>query len=621
MNRNRWPIALGALLALAILAAIILLPHPSAPTPPHTPSPTPTPPAQGASPTPPYSPSPPPSPPAATGDLPTITPPAPGEPTLPSTARPTQAALTTTPTPVPATGHDDVPMVEVSAGEFIMGESYEGAQTRYLAWRQIDIAYWHELKTNFSNETPRLTINLPTFSIDQFQVTNARYRACVQEGICAPPIHPPELYVPSDYADNPRHDHHPAVGVRWRDAVTYCQWVGKRLPTEAEWEKAARGADGRNYPWGDTWDPTLISQVLEPVGSHPEGASPYGAQDMLGTIQEWTADLYAPYPGNPKDQGHEGFRVIRGALFMTETLAHVSARSDQYPDDPVNGIRPIGFRCASSQTPPPTLAEALVRAEVIETPVPVATVNLSRMVKVPAGEFILGTDDTSFPANTRPARHIYLDTFYIDRYEATYAEYAQFLNALGSNYLACDGYTCAVVKQPGETPNGHLVPNGERYAVDPGFEDYPVTYVSWYGAMAYCRWQGKRLPAEAEWEKAARGSEGQLYPWGNTWDTASKVDDSLHCHPVGNESVNVSPYGVYDMLGNAREWVADWYSEDYYARASGRNPLGPDTGREKVIRSGGGDSMRTAGVLIRRPWMPAHRPGTGFRCAYTVSSP
>ena len=563
--------------------------------------------------------------------LPPVTPPAPGEPTLPPEALAMHAAPTATPspiaqptdtlaptatsTPVLATGSDDVPMVEIRAGEFIMGESYERAQVRYLTWRQAPYAYWHELKTDFANETPRLIVDLPTFAIDQFQVTIARFRACVQAGICNLPMNTSLHPLPIDPND-PQYDNYPAIGVPWSSAVAYCQWVGKRLPREAEWEKAARGTDGRSYPWGNTWNSSFVSEELEPVGSHPQGASPSGTQDMLGPVLEWTADFYTPYPGNKSDESPSTVRSVRGASILTETLAHVSVRDGQPPDEPVRAIRWIGFRCARGQTPPPTLAETLVRAEVIQTPASIATVDLSRMAEVPAGEFIMGTDAPSFPESTYPARRIYLDGFYIDKHEVTNAEYAEFLNLLNGNYLACEGFTCAVVKQPGEVPNGHLMLVHDRYASDPGFEKYPVTYVSWYGAHAYCRWQGKRLPTEAEWEKTARGTNGQLYPWGNVWDQGSKTDEQFHLHSVGEEPINVSPYGVYDMLGNAEEWVNDWYAVDYYAHAPDRNPLGSATGDNKVIRSNSSDGAKSVGVLSRSKLSP-YSPVAGVRCAYT----
>ncbi|HNT78691.1 MAG TPA: SUMF1/EgtB/PvdO family nonheme iron enzyme [Anaerolineae bacterium] len=228
-------------------------------------------------------------------DLPTVTPPAPGEPTVPAealamrvapTATPSPIPLSPTPsptatptaTPVPATGYDDVEMVEVPAGEFVMGSTHQQI-SQYISqnWDQFSVAGGDYLY----DQTPQLTIYLDTFTLDHLEVTIARYQQCVDAGICR--AVPALKTLPNNY---------PVVGVTWYDAVTYCQWVDKRLPTEAEWEKAARGDDGRWYPWGNEWNknwanPSFYVDDLKPVGSYPEGTSPYGVLDMGGNALEW----------------------------------------------------------------------------------------------------------------------------------------------------------------------------------------------------------------------------------------------------------------------------------------------------------------------------------------------
>jgi formylglycine-generating enzyme required for sulfatase activity len=289
----------------------------------------------------------------------------------PLSTEPTTKALTATPTEgstpegatvphgVMTSEIDSMEMVYVSAGEFTMGaEASQGYQicVEKLGEGNCELDW-------FEDEEPVHIVTLDAFWIDKTEVTNVMYRLCVAVGVCAEPSNT-RYYNDDDYAD------HPVVYVSWYDTNDYCSWADRRLPTEAEWEKAARGTSGRIYPWGDTFDGNRVNfcdqnctydwadsdyndgyQLTAPVGSFPDGASPYGLLDMLGNVWEWTLSLYHDYPYDPLDGRNEldanGSRVLRGGSWHHHLLNVVRAafRVGSAPDT-TNGF--IGFRCASS---------------------------------------------------------------------------------------------------------------------------------------------------------------------------------------------------------------------------------------------------------------------------------
>ncbi len=191
-------------------------------------------------------------------------------------------------------------------------------------------------------------------------------------------------------------------------------------------------------------------------------------------------------------------------------------------------------------------------------------VNAQDMVLIPAGEFRMGGSEN----NEKPVHSVYVDAFYMDKYEVTNAQYAEFLNAKGKH--AEGGITWYHTE--GSLSRIEFV--SDKYSVKTGYENHPVTNVTWYGAMAYAIWKGKRLPTEAEWEKAARGGlAGQKYPWGNTIDS-TKANYNRHINDttaVGTYPAN--GYGLHDMAGNVWEWCLDEYNRGFYAISPARNPL------------------------------------------------
>jgi eukaryotic-like serine/threonine-protein kinase len=207
----------------------------------------------------------------------------------------------------------------------------------------------------YSDERPVHTVDLPAFWIDRTEMTNARYARCVEAGVCARPRRKSSNVIDLYYGSK-RHEDWPVIFISWQDAVDYCAWVGRRLPTEAEWEKASRGTDGRTYPWGSTPpDDTLLNfdhrlADVTATASYPAGASPYGALDLAGNVAEWVADWYAEdyYSLSPAfdPPGPETgtYRVTRGSSWKGNAIGVRS--SHRYIDDPAQPTFDLGFRCA-----------------------------------------------------------------------------------------------------------------------------------------------------------------------------------------------------------------------------------------------------------------------------------
>jgi formylglycine-generating enzyme required for sulfatase activity len=244
------------------------------------------------------------------------------------------------------------------------------------------------------------------------------------------------------------------------------------------------------------------------------------------------------------------------------------------------------------------------------------------MIYVPAGDFLMGSTAADKAVDDEQPQHTaYLDAFWIDRTEVTNAQYVQFLNILGEYRGTCEGRDCIETKV--EDEDSHILRQDGRYVVESGFEDHPVIEVTWYGAQAYCKWAGARLPTEAEWEKAARGADGRMYPWGSDAPDCSKAqyaDCSGMTVPVGTRLAGASPYGVLDMAGNVWEWVADWYDAAYYGSFPAQNPKGANSGEHKVFRGGSWGYLpkftRTTDRARNHPTYAGFN--LGFRCATLV---
>jgi formylglycine-generating enzyme required for sulfatase activity len=314
------------------------------------------------------------------------------------------------------------------------------------------------------DERPRRLVSLAAFRVSRVPVTNCRFHG---EG-----------------------DERPVTYVTRAEAEAFCEREGVRLPTEEEWEAAARGADDRLWPWGDELPDQSRATFAAGIGSpseaglHPGGASPFGALGMAGNVWEWTSG-----------------DAVRGGSYLSG------------PDE---------LRCSYRLPVDPAAKDPYVGFRVVA----VEPVSDFDWVDVPGGDYPIGREPES--------EHdvVSVDAFELGRTPVTNLQYADFVRDGGA----------------------------ERPPHWPAPGDHPVTFVDWYDAAAFCAWAGGRLPTEAEWEKAARGTDGRRFPWGDEEDASRAAigsglkwggTSSVGAHPSG-----ASPYGLEDMAGNVWEWTS-----------------------------------------------------------------
>lgn len=449
-----------------------------------------------------------------------------------------------------------------------------------------------------ADEGPATPVLLPAFRIARTTVTNEQYAAFVAATDHPAPGHWPGREPAPSLAP------HPVTYVDWHDALAFCAWAGVRLPTEAEWEMAARGTDGRTYPWGEAVpSPRHVNGCgwfggTLPVGGFPDGASPSGALEMSGGAWEWTSSRFAAYPWRP-DDGREdanaaGPRVLRGGSFNHPAAdLRCASRGRLHPDA---RDEYIGFRVAvSPDAVPPRIA--------------------FDWVDVPAGELLMGTPTYARPAPADPLatdappglgspRHpVTLAAYELTRTPVTNRQYAAFVAAIGAR------------------PPGHW----EGPTPPPERLDHPVVHVDWHEARAFCAWVGGRLPTEAEWEHAASGIEGRRWPWGDARPDATRAwfghpDEPVGTCPVDAHPAGATPTGLLDLAGNAWEWTASLHRAYPYDADDGRED--EDTPGQRVLR-GGSFRSPDPGYLVTAFRSRSHptrrRDHLGFRVARSVA--
>jgi formylglycine-generating enzyme required for sulfatase activity len=291
-----------------------------------------------------------------------------------------------------------------------------------------------------------------------------------------------------------------------------------------------------------------------------------------------------------------------------------------------------------SPIPAPTEALVNVVPEVLQA-------IRSLTVSIPGGTFTMGTSPSevvqaveecatrdggtclaSYGEDSYPAHPVTLNPFVMETTEVTFSQYVTFLNVIGSNshLNGCSGFPC--IETRNENPDAVITFDSANYSIVETLAEHPVFGATWYGAREYCETIGRRLPTEAEWERAVRGDDGRIYPWGNTWDNAlaktnRPVDAPPGSFPVASYPLGASSYGAYDMAGNVAEWVSDWYGEQFYALQASQgtavNPTGPISGVQKVLRGGSWDTVPFfTRTVHRQSWAPDDsQRWIGFRCA------
>ena len=499
----------------------------------------------------------------------------------------------------------------------------------------------------YPEEKPGRMVTLTSaFWLDVTEVTVGAYRVfAAATGRSLPP--PPAFR---------QDDTHPVVNVSWQDAAEYCAWAGKRLPSEVEWEAAARAGRAEwIYPTGTAISPESVNfggalardrfAYTAPVASFPP--NPLGIHDLAGNVWEWVADWFSPDAAaapavDPRGPSGGSQRVMKGGAWNSQPVSLRISNRGRFPPDTRRDT--VGFRCArdvggeaaarsapapsavprevpapappATPVPTPEHPDPLpaVPSSLVPTPkpaVPAVPQDLRKardaagleMVFLPPATFQRGCvlGDASCFADEQPRHAVTLTQgFFVHVTEVTVGAFRAFAAATGKK----------MVEVPSWADDTH-----------------PVVNVTWEDAQAYCRWIGGRLPTEAEWEYAARGGVGgRRYPWGDSIDHDHANFDGLggrdtfpKSAPVGSFPAN--GFGLHDTAGNVWEWCADYYAERAYGTEAVSDPSGPAEGVRRVVRGG---SWTSDPGRLRTSYRFSLEPATeslsvGFRCVRPVA--
>lgn len=463
-------------------------------------------------------------------------------------------------------------MIFVPAGKFVMGGQTE--------------------------KEPKHTRELGSYWIDKYEVTNAQFMKFVKATNYA-------VEGGWDAEDPKLIDKHPVINVSWKDACAYAKWANKRLPTEAEWERAARGTDGRKYPWGNEWHSgwaALEKGFLfdtAPVGSHPEDKSPVGCMDMLGNAQEWCLERFSGSAYTRYMDGDQSVPPLGTAYCLRggyPTCGSTVTCSHRFWGAPMAASG--GIRCVIGPEPEFTYRDTDHACEYNSAPriyrtskppkeakagdVWICPKNGAEMVYIPAGEFKTGRGRNLKGAET--------GAYWFSRYPITVGQYREFVEK--TSYKPLEYW--------------------EIYDL-PGKESHPACGISYEDAEAYAKWVGQRLASPNEWEKAARGTDGRACPWGNKYykeHVVPLVGGGFATVPVGSKPVNKSPYGVFDMGSEYFGWVNDPEVAD--SNAKDCIQMGePDLKFESDVKGGETNSSKAVCRRLMAGLYLESKPGSG----------
>ncbi|MCX6025561.1 MAG: SUMF1/EgtB/PvdO family nonheme iron enzyme [Chloroflexi bacterium] len=433
-------------------------------------------------------------------------------------------------------------LVLVGEGEFLKGANNEfaaGIEVKAKASGLDACALW---------EPPKTKEHLRGFRIARTPVTNEEYQQFVKSAGWRTPSH---WALGRDPPFDPEYRRHPVTNVSFRDAEAYCEWRGGRLPTDDEWEKAARGTDGRAYPWGNHFNKDFCQCAEKDAGCtasvthHAQGASPYGILDLTGNVGEFV------------DGGDAGTKNVRGGSYedLCEYYGVTWARACSVGENVRHAS--IGFRLAADADGLASTTQQASCRPLDKTFIRIAASG----IRVGCPPALLNRMKATFPLDEDAIkelaedglREISLGAFEISKYAVTNIEYWEFVRDTGHPY-------------PRHWFDAPLGFRGNEAPFLFKYSHHPVVFIRHHDASSYCEWLSEkegheyRLPTNVEWQAAARGTDGRVYPWGNLYDPKR-----CNCPETGwGRTVDVrdfpqgdSPFGCSQMTGNVFEWLAD----------------------------------------------------------------